>query len=148
MFRAKTSNHTFDWMGESFAPLIDRTHFLGRSPLGVPKWNLPAANLRRKEAHLLEMELMVPGFVKEDLRLSVRGDQLIVRGETKVEREPDSRYIVSEFEVRSFERRFRLGAGLSHERISASCADGILRISFTDVAPALQRSSRKVTITD
>jgi HSP20 family protein len=132
MWRPKISNRTFDWMGEKFAPLIDRDHFLGHSAIGNLKWNLPLVNIR-KNGRLFEMELLIPGFEKDEIEIIVEDDILTVRGETTTKKVKSSEYILEEFDVKSFERRFCLGAGIGHEKIDATLKHGVLRLTFTDV---------------
>ncbi len=147
MHRANTRNHTFDWMGETFAPLIDRDHFLGRSPLGTPRWNLPPANLRQT-GPIFELELMVPGFDKADLTVTVEGDLLTVRGESKQEKDSGGRLLRAEFETKSFESRYRLANGLGRGQIAATCSDGLLRITFSRVLPEAEQAVRRLAISD
>jgi HSP20 family protein len=134
-------------MGEGFAPLIDKEHFLGRSAIGSKKWNLPPANVL-KSGDIFEIELAVPGFNKKELEIIVEDDILTVRAE-KVKKNGliDKKYILEEFFRDSFERRFRLGEGIGHEKIKAEYKDGILRLTFTNVPKAAEKTYQEIRVT-
>ncbi|MEK7256143.1 MAG: Hsp20/alpha crystallin family protein [Bacteroidota bacterium] len=145
MFRPATRNHAFEWMGENYAPLIDTNHFMGRSLLGQKRRNMPAANIKRDE-NLYEMEVAVPGFGKEDLEISVKDDILTIRGERKRKVNQNSQFILEEFDLDTFERRFRLGQGIGHEKISAKLENGLLHLAFQDVPEMEEQDFQKVCI--
>lgn len=146
MWRPKLNNRTFDWMGEGFAPLIDRNHFLGRSPIGNPKWNIPAVNVLKKE-NLFEMEIAVPGFDKRELEVVVKDDILIIKGEkARKNGQLDAKYILEEFQRDAFERRFRLGQGIGHEHIHAVYENGILKLTFSDVPKEIEKIYQEIAV--
>ena len=145
MLSAKIRNHTFDWMGGKFAPVIDGDHFLGHSPIGRQKWNLPPVNVKKKD-QLFEMELMVPGYEKNELEIIVEDDILTVRGEKSDKNVKLSKYLLEEFGVSSFVRKFRLGEGIGREEIHAEYKNGLLKITFTDVAKEKERNYQAVEI--
>ncbi len=146
MWRPGIHNRTFDWMGEGFAPLIDKEHFLGRSSIGNKKRTAPLANVLKK-GDIFEIELAVPGFKKNELEVFVDDDILTIKGE-KVQKNglSDEKYILEEFDRHSFERRFRLGEGIGHEKIAAKYEDGILRLSFTDVPKAAEQTYQEIKV--
>lgn len=146
MWRPKISNHTFDWMGEKFSPLIDKEHFLGHSPIGYQKWNLPAVNVVKK-GNLFEMEIAVPGFRKDELEVIVKDDILTIRGEKSAKNgQSDTVYILEEFNKDSFERRFRLGQGIGHEKIEAVYENGLLKLSFIDVPKEAEKEYQEIMV--
>lgn len=146
MWRPNLANRTFDWMGERFSPLIDKAHFLGHSPIGYPKWNLPAVNILKK-GNLFEMEIAVPGFKKDELEVIVKDDILTICGEKKAKNgQKDARYILEEYNRDYFERRFRLGEGIGHEKIQAVYHEGLLKLTFTDVPKEAERDYQEVMI--
>lgn len=145
MWRPNIRNRTFDWMGEQFAPLIDKGHFLGHSPIGFQKHNLPPVNLKQN-GHLFEMEVSVPGFKKEELEIVVKDDILTIRGEKKEKKKEVSNYILEEFDTSSFERRFRLDQGIGHEKITAKYDNGLLLITFDDVPKEEEKLYQEVEV--
>lgn len=121
----------FDRFGGRFNKIIDPTHFLGRSSFDIP-WSksFPPANIRR-DTEAYHIELMVPGFTRDELEITVERGVLIVRGrkETDLPEEGDE-FICEEFGLESFERKFRLTTDHAENRIEAMLDNGILRIIF------------------
>lgn len=89
---------------------------------------VPAANMiQRQDAY--ELHLALPGVPRDEVRLSVEGDVLLVRGQRPVlEAGEHDRMWMSEVPSGRFERRFQLPDGMSGEAISARFEDGMLRI--------------------
>ena len=113
------------------APLSKRLYFLGKNPMELhwQKDEVPV-NLLSDDSHF-EMELIIPGFKKEELEVQVKNDILTVRGEKRVEAASDlSNYVLREFNLSVFERRFRLAEEISQDRIEAKYENGILTICF------------------
>ena len=81
----------------------------------------------------------VPGMTEEDLDITVVGNELVVRGERK----PKPNVRRSRF-YGAFERRFRIGDGYDHDRISAHVANGELTIRLAKAAKA---KPRKISLT-
>ena len=149
MLRANLKNRTFDWMGERWAPLVDPHHFLGRSPFDIP-WHLdkkkPAVNVK-KNGELFEMQVALPGFAKEDIEITVKDDILTICGEKKtVEKEAESDFVIKEFSTDSFERKFKLGKGIGHEKIKAKYENGVLTLTFIDVPTEEEKWYKKVEV--
>lgn len=147
MWRAEIKNHAFERFGEEFHPVLDTSHFLGRSAFDVPyQQRTPPANIRREEA-LFELELAIPGFVKEEIEIVLKDDILTVRGEkTKSERMGGAEFILEEFDFDTFERSFKLAPGIAREKISAFCENGILKLTFVNVPSEDERPYQKVKI--
>lgn len=131
MFRNSIRNRSFDWMGDMYAPVIDPDHFLGRSAFDIP-WDTakPAANLKKEDGRFA-LQIAVPGFSKEEIEVSLKGNTLIVKGEkSKSEEVKDENFVLSEFNMQKFERRFKLSRNLKKEVIEAECKNGILTVRF------------------
>jgi HSP20 family protein len=145
MFRSNIRNHSFDWMGEVYAPYIDGGHFLGRSALGYPRRNV-AANVSEADTDYL-LELAVPGFAKEDLTIILDGDLLKITGkkESKVNKRETS-YLLNEFGVESFERWFRLTPDIAQDEVVAKLENGILSLSFTKQKSTEEGKERKIQV--
>ena len=146
MIHPPIKNRSFDRMGEQFATLIDPNHFLGRSSLDIPYHKLPPVNIRQ-EGLLFEMEVIVPGFSKEDIEVTLQDDVLTVRGQkSQTSDEKKGAFIVEEFDLDSFERKFKLASSIAHEKIEARYEHGILKLSFTDVPKEEERAYQKVEV--
>lgn len=118
-------------MGEGFKPLIDHNHFMGHSSFDFPvKRDIPAVNVGKHEKKLV-MDISVPGFTKEDIEVMIQGEYLIVRGKKPLTREETGvDYVVEEFSMDAFERKFHLAEGLNADHVEAKCENGILSICF------------------
>jgi len=119
-------------MGEGYRPLIDHDHFMGHGSFDFPRRLEPATNLAQHDKKLV-LDLAVPGFTKDDIEVSIKGNVLTVKGhkphrmeDTKVE------YVVEEFSMDAFERQFKLDEEISTDHIAATCEHGVLHISFYD----------------
>ncbi len=150
MFRPKIRNHAFERMGENYARLIDPDHFLGRSAFDIKYKDdeaMPPVNIIRKDEKIFEMELAVPGFTKDELEVLVKDGVLTVRGEkSKSEHVDRSKYILEEFNFKSFERCFRLAENVAKENIEAAYQNGILKLTFVDVPEEEERTHRRVKV--
>lgn len=148
MWRAKIHNRAFDRMGEGFAPLIDRDHFLGHSAFDIKRHDdqQPAANLTKKGNEFV-LELAVPGYAKEELEILVENDILKVRGQkNQEEKRENPKYILEEVDFESFERCFKLSPRIVHDKLKASYKEGVLRLEFSETETKPQKNYYKVNI--
>ena len=91
---------------------------------------MPAVNLSENE-NSYNVDLVAPGYKKEDFKLRVNDDVLTISAETKNERTEggDGReYSRREYTSSSFTRSFRLPDNTKDDAISAKYNDGILQI--------------------
>jgi len=131
MNKFRRVNHTFDRWGERFGHLIDPDHFLGRSSLDMPygKNYTPPTNIKKREK-VYEIELIIPGFQKEDIDIFLEGSILKVHGKRSYPNETVVDIMVSEYDVDSFARNYKLSPEIVDADISAKYENGILCISF------------------
>ena len=100
------------------------------SPALASNWGLLAGDLY-EDGDQVVVRLEVPGMVKEDLNLEVRGDALIIRGEKRIEQEQgNGRYRVRQCTFGSFRRAFQLPAPVITEKARAICSNGVLRVEL------------------
>ena len=128
---SKINEGPFDRFASRFGRIIDPEHFLGRSAFDIP-WDVsyPPTNVRR-DSEAYHIDLLVPGFERDELEVMVVKGELIIKG-TKEEKVPvtDKEFIQAEFDIESFERKFKLTTAHSDNRIEAFLDNGILRIVF------------------
>lgn len=75
-------------------------------------------------------EIAVPGFKKEDLKVTVNGTLLTVAAKAKTETEEErNSYSFREFGERSLCRSFKLPSDGDGKSMSAKCEDGVLVVS-------------------
>jgi HSP20 family protein len=117
----------------SFAPFFGAR--ASRSP-GV----FPAVNIYDNgESFMLRAEL--PGVDKESLELSVKGDELTLRGERKIEAAgPQANYHRRECAGGKFRRVVQLPQPVAADKISASFKNGVLEVVLPRVPEAQPRT--------
>jgi HSP20 family protein len=94
--------------------------------------SMPAVNLSENE-NTYDVELVAPGYKKEDFKLKVNDDILTISAETKNERTEGSdgrEYSRREYTCSSFTRSFQLPDNAKDDGIAAKYNDGILRITI------------------
>ncbi|MBM3271420.1 MAG: Hsp20/alpha crystallin family protein [Candidatus Sericytochromatia bacterium] len=99
----------------------------------------PRVNVRETpEAY--EITADVPGVAREDLRIDVENNQLVLRGRRKDEREDKTgTWHRVEKIYGEFERAFTLPTGLKKDDIKASLRDGILTVAVPKAEEARPR---------
>lgn len=145
-WRPNLRSHVFDWMGESYRPLVDSSHFLGRSSFDIPWHVLPPANISKQDKKVV-LDVSVPGFSRDELEITINGNLLTVKGNKPNHIEKTGvEYIVEEFSTEKFERKFRLADELCAEHIEAKCENGLLHISFSDEITLEDKKPHRVNI--
>ena len=89
----------------------------------------PACDVEETESSYV-VSFDLPGIAKDDVKIEIAGNQLMVSGERKSEtKEKGSRHIVERL-VGSFQRVFTLPASVEAEKIEANYQDGVLKIAI------------------
>lgn len=92
------------------------------------KRGLPVVNIVEREQEF-EIQLLAPGYTKQDLKLSLENDQLTISAEKKESSlEENERYTRREFAQHGFSRRFKLPETVNSTGIEANFTDGVLKI--------------------
>jgi HSP20 family protein len=77
------------------------------------------------------MKATLPGLKAEDVQISVTGDTLTLRGETKQEAEKkEATYHLRERRYGTFERTIRLPTDVMTDKAKAEFEDGILTVTL------------------
>jgi HSP20 family protein len=87
------------------------------------------ANVTENEKDF-RIELSVPGYSKEDIRIKVEKNMLTIRSEKKENQENHGKFIMKEFCSKSFERKFMLPKTVNADQITAVFNNGILEIQL------------------
>ena len=83
----------------------------------------------------------VPGTKPEDLEITVTGDTLVIRGETKEERnDTEEHYVLRERSRGAFHRAVVLPEGLDADKTEAVFDDGILTVTLPKTEKAKAKS--------
>jgi len=92
----------------------------------------PAVNIAENDKNY-EVEVVAPGFKKEDFKLKVDDDVLTISAESRSERKEDDNkkeYTRREYSYSSFTRSFHLPDSVKDDAIEASYKDGILQLEL------------------
>ncbi|MBD3246064.1 MAG: Hsp20 family protein [Candidatus Omnitrophica bacterium] len=105
---------------------------LGRWPEKLAAESLwtPAIEVKdNKDAFEVKAEL--PGMKKEDIQVSVHGDQLVIEGEKKEEKDTKEKgFVRSERYYGKVYRAVPLPAEINAEKVKASYKDGVLHLNL------------------
>lgn len=90
----------------------------------------PAANVSESEA-AFEIELALPGFNKQDLKIELDKNRLTLSAEPKKEEKENTKnYAFREFNSSSFSRQFVLPRSIDTDHIEAKYDNGILFVTL------------------
>lgn len=90
------------------------------------------------EAFVLKVD--VPGVSQKDVKVSLMGDTLTIRGERKQENsDEDGSWLRCERAYGIFERVFTLGAPVQGDQVKASYRDGVLEVRVPKAQEARMR---------
>jgi HSP20 family molecular chaperone IbpA len=101
---------------------------------GYPPYNIE--RMTAKNGELIRIVLAVAGFTKDQLDITLEGNQLIITG--KQENDKSRLYLYRGIAARQFQRGFLLADGLTVQ--SASLSDGLLAVELWRPAPSRQTS--------
>jgi HSP20 family protein len=103
----------------------DITQFLGHDDM---KRSAPSVNITERSVDY-KVELLAPGYDRQDLKLAVESVVLTISAERKQEATKENeRFTRREFTHGSFSRSFRLPEGTQHDRIKAEYLNGVLNV--------------------
>jgi HSP20 family molecular chaperone IbpA len=101
---------------------------------GYPPYNIE--RVTAQDGELIRIVLAVAGFTKDQLDITLEGNQLIITG--KQENDKSRLYLYRGIAARQFQRGFLLADGLTVQ--SASLSDGLLAVELWRPAPSRQTS--------
>lgn len=132
------------------APMLDSEFFtLPSRLLNAPLFrnlDLPAVNVK-DNTKTFELELAVPGYKKDDLKVHVDEGMVTISSEKKKESEEDKNgYKRREFSYTSFQRSFQLPENTDGDKVTANYVDGILKISIPKTKALPEKKGKEVRI--
>lgn len=109
-------------------------------------WQIaPAMDLVEKD-DAFEITAELPGLEEKNVDVNLAGNTLTIRGEKREEKEEkDKQYHLTERHYGSFQRSFRIPAGVDVDRIEASFSKGVLKVLLPKTAEAPQ-AEKKIDI--
>ena len=90
----------------------------------------PAINVSEDDK-AYKVEVAAPGMTKEDFKLSLSNDDLVISMEKKSDdkqEDEDAKYLRREFSYSKFEQRLALPENIEKQNICANMTDGVLTI--------------------
>jgi HSP20 family protein len=114
---------------------------------GVPQMWAPQVEVFERDGKL-HVHADLPGMKKDDVKLSIDEDQLVIQGERRAVHESGGEqagYFHSERSYGSFYRTIPLPEGIDTSTAEASFEDGVLKVHFAAPQPR-QARSRKLDI--
>ncbi|MNS18971.1 18 kDa heat shock protein [compost metagenome] len=127
------SRDIFDWTDKNF------------SAMGS---NLPSVNLKETDKKI-EVELAAPGMKKEDFKVEIDNNMLMISSEKEEEKEEKRKkdnYIRKEFNYQSFFRSFSLPEYVDENKVEANYKDGILHIDIAKKEGSNKKIAKKIDI--
>ena len=139
-----TSNGLRLWR-EPFNPVTEFFLMPASRTLQTESSFLPACDLEEQKDHYL-LAIEMPGVKKEDIKMEVVDNQIVVSGERKSESSGKAgEYTYSERRFGKFHRTFTLPVAIDSNQVEASYSDGILRV----LAPKAESAKpRQIKITN
>jgi HSP20 family protein len=115
--------------------------------LGQARSSLPAVNIAEDEQNYI-VDVVAPGFSKEDFKINVEDDMLTISAESRHEDQEGGRgkeYTRREYSYSSFTRSFRLPDNAKDDAIGAKYSDGVLHINIPK-SEEQQKATKQVNI--
>lgn len=127
------SKDIFDWTDKNFASL-------GSS--------LPSVNLKESDDKL-EVDLAAPGMKKEDFKVEIDNNVLMISSEKSEEKEETRKkdnYVRKEFNYQSFCRSFSLPDSIDENKVEAKYKDGILHVAIEKKEGGEKKAHKTIAI--
>ena len=94
-----------------------------------------------------KIEVLLPGFSKEDLNLNVHKNLLTIKVEKeKAEDKEEYKYAHREFGAENFEKQYKLPKSVDVDGISAKFENGILNVSLPKKEETLEKAPVEIKV--
>jgi HSP20 family protein len=130
-----------DFLGRDFLPL-------GLSSFSDTNTSIPAVNIK-ETADRYEVEVAAPGMNKDDFKIELDGNTLMISSEktNAYEQREEERFYRKEFSYQSFQRTFNLRKDVvDSEKIEAKYDNGVLQLMIPKKEEAKQKPPRTIRI--
>lgn len=123
-----------------FDKVFDQLQEMGTSAAkNVPNW--PPYNIKQVKDNKYVIEMAVAGFAKQDIEVTLEGNKLVIKGESKDL--DNENYLWKGIANRAFQRTFTLNDAI--EIKDAEIANGMLKVWLENMYHA-QENIKKITI--
>ena len=137
--------------GVSFRDAIDRLfeeNFMRGWPFQQGETRPLALDIYETDDSLM-VEGSLPGIEPEDLDVSISGNILTIKGETKQEKEEEkSKYYYRERRYGAVQRTITLPVDVNADKVEAHFENGVLRLSLPKVEEAKSKRIDVITVND
>lgn len=137
---------------DPFASFQRQMNRLFEDAFNVPmRGNAPPALLApsidvKETDKAIEVEAELPGVDEKDVQVTLENDVLTIKGEKKAEKEETKQgYYMSERSYGSFFRSLEMPTGIDADKVNASFAKGVLKVTLPKPIGA-QAKSKKIEI--
>lgn len=103
------------------------------------------ANIAENERSY-RLELSIPGFSKDEVKISVHKNVLTIRSEKNTESEESTNYLRRGFVTKNFEKSYQLSKDINSDSISANFTNGILEILLPKKEEVLEKAAVEIAI--
>lgn len=136
----------FDRNGSFFPTFF--SNYMNDDLFNFVNGNLPATNVSENEK-AFNIELSVPGFKKEDIKIEIEKNILKISAQNEVkseEKDENEKVLRQEFKTSSFSRSFTIPENIDTENIAAVQKDGVLQVTLPKLDKALEDKVKKIEI--
>jgi len=132
------SDAMFPGFGNAFDNFLKMDYNYGES--------VPSVNVTENEK-AYQMEYLVPGFKKDEIKVALEQNVLTVTAEKKTETtDEQKRYTRKEFSFSTFKRSFTLPENIDTDRMLAKHEHGILNVTIPKKVEEKNTSSKEIEI--
>lgn len=108
--------------------------FFGEWPvLDRRSWSITPVNIRETE-NAYQMDVIAPGFEKEDFKVNLDNNLLTIQAEKEVKQEQNGekqdKWLRTEYSFKSFKRSFTLDEKIDTSNIQAKYENGVLKLNL------------------
>ena len=119
--------------------------FVGYAPLaraGSGATLAPSIDVKETDK-AIEVEAELPGVDEKDVQVTLEDGVLTIKGEKKAEKEESKKgYYMSERSYGSFLRSFELPAGIEADKVNATFAKGVLKVTLPKPTGAQAKATK------
>ena len=135
-------NNTNNWLPSLIDEMFNNDYAGGTTV----RSSQPAVNIAEADDRFV-MEMIIPGFTKEEVSIEIDKDVLTIYAEVQQENEQKAeQFTRREFTKRSFKRSFNLPETVNQPEIDAQYQDGILSIALPKKEEALPQPKRTISL--
>jgi HSP20 family protein len=107
------------------------------------KYNDPAVNIAEEKENF-KIEIAAPGLTKDQLKVEINKDSLIVFAEEN--KDENQKYVKREFYYGNFKKVYHIPEKVNRDKISASYTNGIFTIELPIKEEAVDRGPVQIAI--